>query len=256
MIRIVTVSDTHNQLDKVTLPKGDVLFIVGDWTMGGTEREVIKFNYDVGQIKHNYTHGVYALAGNHDFLAQDAPSFCKSLLTNLTYLQDELIDIKGMRVYASPYSVEFGNWAFMLPRKSEQISNKWQQIPKDTDVILVHGPPNRILDKTKRGEYAGCEELTKRLKDVNYRLMVMGHIHEARGSIIKNGKLHINTSICNLNYDPINSPYVIDFNEKTKECKIVGEENSEFFKFEDHRRKYLNDFHITKLYTPSEVFEK
>ena len=35
----------------------------------------------------------------------------------------------------------------------------WSKIPKDTDILITHGPPYKILDKTITGIDAGCIEL-------------------------------------------------------------------------------------------------
>ena len=50
---------------------------------------------------------------------------------------------------------------------------------------MTHGPPHRILDRTIRGVFAGCEALTPRLEQLRPALCVFGHIHEARGAVIK-----------------------------------------------------------------------
>jgi hypothetical protein len=57
-------------------------------------------------------------------------------------------------------------------------------IPPETEVLLTHGPPHRILDTVHNGENAGCEELISRLRAIRPRLHVFGHIHEAHGAYI------------------------------------------------------------------------
>lgn len=50
---------------------------------------------------------------------------------------------------------------------------------------ITHGPPHRILDRTNMGVPAGCEALAPRLEQLRPALCVFGHIHEARGAVIR-----------------------------------------------------------------------
>jgi len=50
---------------------------------------------------------------------------------------------------------------------------------------MTHGPPHRILDRTVMGVFVGCEALAPRLEQLRPALCVFGHIHEARGAVIK-----------------------------------------------------------------------
>lgn len=49
---------------------------------------------------------------------------------------------------------------------------------------LTHGPPARILDRTRGGEAVGCESLSARAAILRPRLHVFGHIHEDRGGVM------------------------------------------------------------------------
>lgn len=56
-------------------------------------------------------------------------------------------------------------------------------IPHDTEILLTHTPPYRILDKTRKGKHAGCKHLLAKLQELaSCRLHVFGHIHEAFGA--------------------------------------------------------------------------
>ena len=50
------ISDTHNKLDQLTVPDGDILLHAGDATMMGTPDELKKFNKDLGRIKEQFKH--------------------------------------------------------------------------------------------------------------------------------------------------------------------------------------------------------
>lgn len=91
------------------------------------------------------------------------------------------------KVYGSPWSPEFENWAWnYTPPEARSI---YQNMPQDVDVLITHTPPHGLggLDRIHNGTPVGCEELTRRLtaerEDGGIRplIHVFGHIHEARG---------------------------------------------------------------------------
>ncbi|KAG5642908.1 hypothetical protein DXG03_001915, partial [Asterophora parasitica] len=101
-----------------------------------------------------------------------------------------------MPIQWSPY---FFNWAFNYHREDGEgtrisvcqlATDVFQtrialiaKFPK-TDILLTHGPPARIFDRTRIGDLVGCEALRARLPELRPRLNVFGHIHEARGAAI------------------------------------------------------------------------
>ncbi|KAJ7089217.1 hypothetical protein B0H15DRAFT_279689 [Mycena belliarum] len=56
--------------------------------------------------------------------------------------------------------------------------------PSPTDILLTHGPPHGVLDRTTKATLAGCPALAARLAALRPRLHVFGHIHEARGAYV------------------------------------------------------------------------
>jgi Icc-related predicted phosphoesterase len=79
-------------------------------------------------------------------------------------------------------------------------------------VLVTHGPPMGTLDKTADGEKVGCEELQDRLAAMARppRLHVFGHIHEGYGVVKTPRTTHVNASICDVAYRPVNGAVVID----------------------------------------------
>jgi hypothetical protein len=61
-----------------------------------------------------------------------------------TYLEHESIEVEGVKIFGSPYSLEFYDWGFMY-NKSEAFK-LWSMIPENTDVVVTHGPPYGIQD--------------------------------------------------------------------------------------------------------------
>lgn len=52
----------------------------------------------------------------------------RQYLTNCTYLEDESIELYGLKMYGTPWQPEFCKWAFNVPR-GEACLQKWNNIP-------------------------------------------------------------------------------------------------------------------------------
>ncbi len=177
----------------------------GDSTRRGTESEIRGVNSWLGALPHKHK---VIISGNHDFGFQTNP-FAKTWITNATYLYDSEITVEGVRIYGSPWQPWFYDWAFNLERGPE-ISKVWQKIPSGIDILMTHGPPMGILDQVAYGGHVGCEELAKELHRIKPKIHVFGHIHEGYGELKQNGIHYVNASSCNVKYQPINPPIVID----------------------------------------------
>ncbi len=154
--KITFISDTHGKHNQITkdLPGGDILIHAGDFMDSGYYKtEAIEF-FNWFDVINNYDTKIF-IAGNHDRLMQDDPSWAQGYLTGyktIDYLQDEELgiyydDLSGnhsednIHIYGSPWQPEFHNWAFNLPRNSDIIKEKWDAIPNNTDILITHGPP-------------------------------------------------------------------------------------------------------------------
>lgn len=205
-IKIVALSDTHSRHRQINVPDGDILIHAGDTTMSGAANEIAAFDNWLGTLPHPVK---LFCAGNHDVLFERAPVFARSLITNATYLQDELIEVLGLRIYASPWQPRFFDWAFNLDRGAP-LREKWDLIPHGLDVLVTHGPAFGVLDRNDRGEYCGCEELRAAIERVRPRVHICGHIHEGYGRMDYEGVRYVNASNCDERYRPVNPPQVID----------------------------------------------
>ena len=214
MPRIVCLSDTHTCNEQISVPDGDILIHSGDATVNGTIPEVMEFNSWIEALPHR--HKVF-VAGNHDWLfMMDNPSARRLMNPTITYLQDSLTVIEGLKIYGSPWQPRFFDWAFNLNRGAE-IAEKWKLIPDDIDILITHGPPNGILDLVPRkgwDENTGCEELRKRVEEIaklgRLKLHIFGHIHCGYGVHEEFGVRFVNASNCDESYEPSQPPIVID----------------------------------------------
>lgn len=207
-MRLILISDTHSCHDELgELPEGDVLIHAGDMTNQGTFEEVEIFCNWFKSQPHKYK---ILIAGNHDFLFQTNPKVAQELVRGVHYLQDSEVVLEDFKFYGSPWQPEFHNWAFNLPR-GEQLERVWSRIPSDTDILITHGPPAGTLDKNRSGFPCGCEDLAKRLEDLEkLKLHVFGHIHEARGHTTYGDLQLVNASSINLYHTEMREPFVVD----------------------------------------------
>lgn len=206
-MRIVLISDTHNQLHKVAVPDGDLLIHAGDCTDRGGPRELARFNRDLGALPHRHK---VIIAGNHDFGFERTPAEARALLTSAIYLQDELCEIEGLRIYGAPWQPAFMDWAFNLPR-GPALQERWDLIPSGLDILITHGPPRGHGDRLRIGESVGCDDLLAAIRRAQPRLHVFGHIHEGYGQTREGATLCVNASICDADYEVAQAPIVLDW---------------------------------------------
>ena len=202
-MRIVCVSDTHGWHRDLAVPDGDLLVHAGDVTRKGELDTVADFDRWLGSLPHRHK---VVICGNHDFCFQEQPHAARALLTTAVYLEDNSVTLGGLTVYGSPWQPWFGGWAFNLPRGPE-LAAVWAKIPDRTDILITHGPPAGILDRTHRGDNVGCADLLARVLEVRPRLHVFGHIHEAAGLLDLDGTTFVNASV---NADR-SAPFVVEW---------------------------------------------
>jgi Icc-related predicted phosphoesterase len=208
ILKFVAISDTHGKHEKVLLPDGDVLIHAGDITKRGTIDEVNSFLAWFGVQKFAYK---IFIAGNHDFFfeKESEENIRKIIPEGVTYLNNESISINGIKIWGSPITPWFFDWAFNCHR-GEAIKRYWDLIPLDTDILITHGPVFEILDKTVRGQYVGCEDLLASVGHIKPKVHICGHIHEAYGTITKVETKFINASLLNEKYNYVHQPVVFE----------------------------------------------
>jgi Icc-related predicted phosphoesterase len=155
---------------------------------------------------------------------KEIAQFCDLDPEDFEYLCDSGTEFGGLKIYGSPWTPEFFQWAFMKKRGPE-LKAVWDKIPDDVDILITHGPPYGILDKvdlSSRGDefkHAGCEDLLRRLEDIKPKLHVFGHIHSDGGKQLiykrpghgsENNTLCVNASIMDEDYNPVNRPVDIE----------------------------------------------
>jgi Icc-related predicted phosphoesterase len=209
MPKITFISDTHNQHNKVKISDTDILIHAGDATGKGTLTEVTSF---LNWLSQQPAKQKIYVAGNHDFLFEEDLSMAKMILSEyptIKYLEDSMVEVLGLKIWGSPHQPIFYNWAFN--KTEEKLSEIWSNIPSEIDILVTHGPPLGILDRTRDGRMVGCKSLADNvLNRIKPKIHHFGHIHESYGTAEVGGIKFINSSICTLAYRPDNKPIIID----------------------------------------------
>lgn len=193
-MRAVLIADTQGYAHQILphmLPEGDMLIIAGDLTGDGSLIELGAFDNWLSTLP--YRHKII-VGGNHDDLLRKIDGH--TFFQNGTYVQDELIEVEGFKIYGSPMS-EMGiyyddRWAFCHPEYNLKAAFA---IPSGLDILITHGPPLGILDYS-RGGRAGSRPLLVAVGVASPRYHVFGHIHEAYGYWEGFGGRFINAALC------------------------------------------------------------
>lgn len=228
-MRITFISDTHIKHSRLQLPGGDLLIHAGDSMNTGYYAEELKPFLSWFESQ-RYDECVF-IAGNHDRIFETHPESTSELVNefDVEYLEDRhmtytnFID-REVKIYGSPWQPEFYNWAFNLPRCSQDLMRVWNCIPEDVDILVTHGPPQGHLDISgppyNEGDL-GCELLRVRVDEIKPKIHVFGHIHGGYGYKFHNGTHFINASVLNEQYEQVNKPLTVDWNPETNELTFI-----------------------------------
>ena len=217
-MRLVFISDTHGQHDLVKVPPGDILVHAGDLTNDAGQFALRSF---CKWLEAQTCSRKVFVAGNHDWAFEKwnrlARLMVKEFCPSATYLEDEGVEIDGVKFWGSPVQPRFLDWAFNRDR-GEAIRAHWDMIPEDPDVLVTHGPPYGYLDEVvgRKDGHLGCRDLYEAVLRVQPTLHSFGHIHSPGGRSHKlvhdngNSTMLINASVVDERYRVVNAPQVFD----------------------------------------------
>jgi Icc-related predicted phosphoesterase len=187
-MKIWHISDTHTYHGLLKVPKNiDMVIFSGDATNPKNpylnEDEMQNFIYWYSLLPIRYK---IFVAGNHDtsieknFITKD-----DFTLLGIIYLENDWVEIEDLKIWGSPITPTFGEWAFMKARNNTH--KIWDNIPDDVDIAIIHGPPATILDlsynRDNELEFCGDTALKKRLMKIQPKLVCFGHIHNCENII-------------------------------------------------------------------------
>ena len=197
-MNILHLSDTHNHhRDLGNMPEADVLVHSGDFTMAGSDMEVLDFLEWFCDLP--YKHKIF-IAGNHDDCMMDAT--LDGLPCNVHYLHDSGITIDGVSFYGVPMLAEFVDGEMKL-------MERYDLIPDKVDVLITHRAPLGILDSTNSKIHYGSSLLLDRLKSVKPKMHLFGHTHDAYGITNWNVITFSNAAVADDMYNICHAPQLL-----------------------------------------------
>jgi predicted phosphodiesterase len=205
-MRLVVISDTHELHRELVVPPGDLLIHAGDFTFY-SKRPWMYRNFDLwlGELPHRHK---IIIPGNHEFLLEDPRQ--RSAITNATLLVDSGVEVEGLKIWDSPVTPLYGG-AFGKSRAEDRIKH-WARIPRNTDILITHGPPLGTLDAAPRSQlHEGCPELREAVIQARPRLHVFGHVHAGYGTCPTKSTLFVNAALFDEGGTMEREPIVLDF---------------------------------------------
>lgn len=220
-MKILVLSDTHNQHkalgDLKEFSECEMIIHAGDVSGRGWYKEVAQFVQWYKSLDFKYK---LFIPGNHDFYFEGNPNMTIALQLGISVnptdpqpdtvicLIDHAIEIEGIKIWGSPVTPTFHNWAFNKDRGSI-IEEHWKKIPEGMDIIVTHGPAKNILDECMDG-HVGCEDMLNKILEVKPKYHIGGHIHEGYGTYKGVYTTFINPSVLDGQYNLRNKPIVIE----------------------------------------------
>lgn len=181
-MKIALISDTHGMLPQPDEFEGaDLILHAGDI---GPDREVEQwinqtFRPWLRTVREQMDIPFWSTLGNHDDPQYWLPH------ADLPFLVDDVMLYGGLKIWFSPWSPRFGSWSWMLDES--RLTDKYQQIPVNTDIVVSHSPMFQALDAIG-GNWCGSKALRVRMRELKPQeldkpILVCGHIHEAYGKL-------------------------------------------------------------------------
>lgn len=224
-MKISAISDCHGFLPEIE--ESDLLIIAGDicpvnnWFLrripqgarNWSWKQDIEFQLEwLNSTFKNWLSNlkvkkVISTWGNHDAIAESQES--KKIFNDSKWISllDSGCCVDGLNIWGSPWQVAFGNWPFM--EEEEYLDSKWNLIPENLDILILHGPPYGYGDLV-RGIHQGSPSLSEEIKKKCPKLVFFGHIHENNGEFAINNSRLFNVAIMDNKYNPVNKPLVIE----------------------------------------------
>ena len=210
-MKIVAMSDLHGYLP-AEVPECDLLLLAGDLTPVHDHDPFFQARWlrDAFRewLNRLPARQIIGVAGNHDFVFEQAAELVPRDLP-WTYLQDSGVEWEGLRIWGTPWQPIFFDWAFN--GDPQKLKRQWDLIPEETDILLLHGPPYGYGDSVpERGgiRRCGCPHLLERIREIQPRLAVFGHIHEGRGQWQLGRTTLANFTLLDAAYRPVHEPWV------------------------------------------------
>ena len=206
-MKIVVISDTHNNHKDIAIEECDLLIHCGDATTYGTYKEQKSFFDWFSRLE--VKHKIY-VPGNHDVLMEGLD---RQAVYGIHILKNRSITLGGIKFCGSPYfsrpkrivieeRSKHDSFRVLYTKAKEKI------FIEDCDIRITHSPPYGMLDIVE-GTRRGCEILQEITQETKARYHLFGHIHSGYGKFITEDTIFINAAQCNDDNELVNTPIVI-----------------------------------------------
>lgn len=201
-MKVIATSDLHGDLPEI--PECDLLVIAGDVCPIDNHDTSHQALWLVAEFRPwllaQPADKIVFIGGNHDFICEIDGFEIDSDKFGATYLEDSSVEVKGAKIWGTPWVPNLPDWAFHAT--PDQARAKFSDI--EADIIVSHGPVSGIMDDV-RGQSVGCPVLAGRVQQAPPAVFICGHIHECGGQIETIGDTtFINAARMDEKYQPIN----------------------------------------------------
>jgi Icc-related predicted phosphoesterase len=204
-VKIVALSDTHGKHRQIEITDGDILIYAGDFEIRNN-LDLFEMSEWLNELPHKR---VVAIFGNHDFTEHSEIKYMKQMFGRVHLLFNEFVEVDGFKIWGSPYSPYFNNWAWMQP--DNMLKEIWDTIPLETEILVTHTMPYGILDGVlPRMQSVGSLTLKDAVKRVQPYIHIGGHLHESYGQYTDGKTDFYNVSVLDEQYQVANPCTIIE----------------------------------------------
>ena len=194
-MRIVHISDTHMRHNSVKIDTGDVLIHSGDAT---ESNRILEYQDEQAYLESleefktflrwfsSFDHRVKIyVPGNNDVAFLNFEEEIRNLAKDcgVSILINEGLIIDEVKFFGVPQTKTFmAHHAYQDFDDEKGLGVIFKKIPKDTEILISHSPPLKILDLSFDKNDTGSNELLKAIQKLpKLRLHLFGHCHEQGG---------------------------------------------------------------------------
>jgi Icc-related predicted phosphoesterase len=182
-MKIWFLSDTHGWHEKLCIPTDvDAVIHCGD----ESETKIAALNEAEARDFFDWYSALSIptkifVPGNHS-TAIEAGLIRRGDYPHVQFLIHEFWEWDGIKIFGSPYTPNFFDWAYMKPRT--ELEPIWNSIPSGIDILITHGPPKGVGDltcdmDTRESVHVGSMSLMKQVvQRIKPKIHAFGHIHD------------------------------------------------------------------------------